>query len=163
MALTREQKGAQIDEIVTSLQDSKSFVIVSYKGISVADDTALRAKFRAAGVTYRVLKNRLIKKAMEKLGITGYEEALEGSTAVAFSMTDPLAGPKVISEMSATVKALEVKCGRMDDMYLDVDKVNALAKIPSKETLLSQLLGMLLIPITGLAVAPNQVAEKQAQ
>ena len=162
MALTREQKGAQIDEIVKSLEESKSFVIVSYKGISVADDTALRAKFRAAGVTYKVLKNRLILKAMEKLGITGYEGALEGSTAVAFSMTDPLAGP-VIAEMSATVKALEVKCGRMDNMYLDVEKVNALAKIPSKETLLAQLLGMLLSPITGLAVALNQVAEKQAQ
>ena len=73
MALTREQKGAQIDEIVKSLEESKSFVIVSYKGISVADDTALRAKFRAAGVTYKVLKNRLILKAMEKLGITWKE------------------------------------------------------------------------------------------
>ena len=163
MALTREQKGAQIDEIVKSLEESKSFVIVSYKGISVADDTALRAKFRAAGVTYKVLKNRLVLKAMEKLGISGYNESLEGSSALAFSMTDPLAGPKVISEMSATVKALEVKCGRMDNMYLDVEKVNALAKIPSKETLLAQLLGMLLSPITGLAVALNQVAEKQAQ
>lgn len=163
MALTKEQKGAQIEEIATALKESKSFVIVSYKGISVADDTALRAKFRAAGVTYKVLKNRLILKAMEKLGITGFAGALEGSTAVAFSMIDPLAGPKVISEMSATVKALEVKCGRMDDLYLDVEKVNALAKIPSKETLLAQLLGMLLSPVSGLAVALNQVAEKQAQ
>ena len=163
MALTREQKGAQIDEIVKSLEESKSFVIVSYKGISVADDTALRAKFTAAGITYKVLNTRLSLRAMEKLGISGYEGALEGSTAVAFSMTDPLAGPKVISEMSATVKALEVKCGRMDNMYLDVEKVNALAKIPSKETLLAQLLGMLLSPVTGLAVALNQVAEKQAQ
>ena len=142
MALTKEQKGAQIEEIATALKESKSFVIVSYKGISVADDTALRAKFRAAGVTYKVLKNRLILKAMEKLGITGFEGALEGSTAVAFSMTDPL---------------------RMDDLYLDVEKVNALAKIPSKETLLAQLLGMLLSPVSGLAVALNQVAEKQAQ
>ena len=163
MALTREQKASQIEEIAELLQNCKSFVIVSYKGISVADDTALRVKFRQAGVTYKVLKNRLVLKAMEKLGISGYNESLEGSSALAFSMTDPLAGPKVIAEMSATVKALEVKCGRMDDMYLDVEKVNALAKIPSKETLLAQLLGMLLSPITGLAVALNQVAEKQVQ
>ena len=163
MALTREQKASQIEEIAELLQNCKSFVFVSYKGISVADDTALRVKFRQAGVTYKVLKNRLVLKAMEKLGISGYNESLEGSSALAFSMTDSLAGPKVIAEMSATVKALEVKCGRMDDMYLDVEKVNALAKIPSKETLLAQLLGMLLSPITGLAVALNQVAEKQAQ
>ena len=62
MALTREQKGAQIDEIVKSLEESKSFVIVSYKGISVADDTALRAKFRAAGVTSKGLKTRLFSR-----------------------------------------------------------------------------------------------------
>ena len=163
MALTKEQKAAQIEEIATLLKESKSFVIVSYKGISVADDTVLRVKFRQAGVTYKVLKNRLVRKAMEQVGITGYDGALEGSSALAFSMTDPLAGPKVITEMAATVKALEVKCGRMDDLYLDVEKVNALAKIPSKDTLLAQLLGMLLSPISGLAVALNQVAEKKAQ
>lgn len=139
MALTKEQKAAQIEEIATLLKESKSFVIVSYKGISVADDTALRVKFRQAGVTYKVLKNRLVRKAMEQVGITGYDGALEGSSALAFSMTDPLAGPKVITEMAATVKALEVKCGRMDDLYLDVEKVNALAKIPSKDTLLAQI------------------------
>lgn len=162
MSLAREQKAAQIDEIASLIQNSKSFVIVSYKGISVADDTRLRSKFREADVQYKVLKNRLVIKALEKLGITGYENALEGTSAIAFSMSDPLAGPKVISAMS-DIKAIEVKCGRMDDMYLDVDKVNALAKIPSKETLIAQLLGMLLSPISGLAVALNQVAEKKAQ
>ena len=91
MSLTREQKAVQIDEIVELTKECKSFVIVSYKGINVADDTVMRAKFRESGVTYRVLKNRLIKKALDQLGITGYDAALTDSTAVAFSMTDALA------------------------------------------------------------------------
>jgi len=162
MSLTREQKAVQIDEIVELIKECKSFVIVSYKGINVADDTVMRAKFRESGVTYRVLKNRLIKKALDQLGITGYDAALTDSTAVAFSMTDALAGPKVIAEMSKTVKVLEVKCGRMDGNYLDAAQVQALAQIPSKEVLVAKLLGLLLSPLTGLAVALNEVAKKNA-
>ncbi|MDE5617925.1 MAG: 50S ribosomal protein L10 [Clostridia bacterium] len=162
MSLTKEQKAVQIESIVNLTKECKSFVIVSYKGINVADDTAMRAKFRQAGVTYKVLKNRLIKKALDELGIKGYDEVLTESTAVAFSMTDPLAGPKVIAETCKTVKAIEVKCGRMAGDYLDAAQVQALAQIPSKEVLVAKLLGLLLSPISGLAVALDQVAKKNA-
>lgn len=159
----KQQKAVQIEEIKSKIQNCKAMVVVDYKGISVADDTALRANFRKENVEYRVLKNRLVQIALNQLGITGFDGHLEGPTAVAFANGDALAAAKVVANAKKTVNALEIKCGLMDGAYIDATTVEKLATIPSKEVLLAQLLGLLQSPISGLARALQQVAEKKAE
>lgn len=160
MSEAKLQKAAQIEEIKEKIGKCGAFVVVDYKGISVADDTKLRSDFRKNDVEYRVLKNRLVLRALSELNIGGFEGHLEGPTAIAFAYGDPLAAAKVVSENAKTVKAIEVKCGLMDGAYIDAETVAKLAAIPSKEVLLAQLLGLLQSPLSGLARAVQQIAEK---
>ena len=162
MSEARELRAKQIEEIKEKIQNSNGFILVGYKGISVADDVALRAKLREANVDYKVLKNRLVNKALEELGIEGFAKDLEQPTAVAFANGEITAAAKVFKDTMASVSALQIKSGYMDSAYITADTVNALASIPSKEVLIAQLLGMLQSPISGLARALQQVAEKQA-
>lgn len=157
----RQQKAAQIEEIKAKIQNCKSMVVVDYKGISVADDTKLRADFRKQDVEYRVLKNRLVQIALNELGIGGFDGHLEGPTAIAFANGDALAAAKIVADTMKSVSSIQVKCGLMDGAYIDAKTVAKLATIPSKEVLLAQLLGMLQSPLSGLARALQQVAEKQ--
>lgn len=161
MSEAKLQKAAQIEEIKEKIGKCGAFVVVDYKGISVADDTKLRSDFRKNDVEYRVLKNRLVLRALSELNIGGFEGHLEGPTAIAFAYGDPLAAAKVVSENAKTVKAIEIKCGLMDGAYIDAETVAKLAAIPSKEVLLAQLLGLLQSPISGLARAVQQIAEKK--
>lgn len=160
MSEAKLQKAAQIEEIKEKIGKCGAFVVVDYKGISVADDTKLRSDFRKNDVEYRVLKNRLVLRALSELNIGGFEGHLEGPTAIAFAYGDPLAAAKVVSENAKTVKAIEIKCGLMDGAYIDAETVAKLAAIPSKEVLLAQLLGLLQSPLSGLARAVQQIAEK---
>ena len=160
MSEAKLQKAAQIEEIKEKIGKCGAFVVVDYKGISVADDTKLRSDFRKNDVEYRVLKNRLVLRALSELNIGGFEGHLEGPTAIAFAYGDPLAAAKVVSENAKTVKAIEIKCGLMDGAYIDAETVAKLAAIPSKEVLLAQLLGLLQSPLSGLARALQQIAEK---
>ena len=162
MSEARELRAKQIEEIKEKIQNSNGFILVGYKGISVADDVALRAKLREANVDYKVLKNRLVNKALEELGIEGFANDLQEPTAVAFANGEITAAAKVFKDTMGTVSALQIKSGYMDSAYITADTVNALASIPSKEVLIAQLLGMLQSPISGLARALQQVAEKQA-
>lgn len=161
MSEAKLQKAAQIEEIKEKIGKCGAFVVVDYKGISVADDTKLRSDFRKNDVEYRVLKNRLVLRALSELNIGGFEGHLEGPTAIAFAYGDPLAAAKVVSENAKTVKAIEIKCGLMDGAYIDAETVAKLAAIPSKEVLLAQLLGLLQSPLSGLARAIQQIAEKK--
>ena len=161
MSEAKLQKAAQIEEIKEKICKCGAFVVVDYKGISVADDTKLRSDFRKNDVEYRVLKNRLVLRALSELNIGGFEGHLEGPTAIAFAYGDPLAAAKVVSENAKTVKAIEIKCGLMDGAYIDAETVAKLAAIPSKEVLLAQLLGLLQSPLSGLARAVQQIAEKK--
>ena len=161
MSEAKLQKAAQIEEIKEKIGKCGAFVVVDYKGISVADDTKLRSDFRKNEVEYRVLKNRLVLRALSELNIGGFEGHLEGPTAIAFAYGDPLAAAKVVSENAKTVKAIEIKCGLMDGAYIDAETVAKLAAIPSKEVLLAQLLGLLQSPLSGLARAVQQIAEKK--
>ena len=161
MSEAKLQKAAQIEEIKEKIGKCGAFVVVDYKGISVADDTKLRSDFRKNDVEYRVLKNRLVLRALSELNIGGFEGHLEGPTAIAFAYGDPLAAANVVSENAKTVKAIEIKCGLMDGAYIDAETVAKLAAIPSKEVLLAQLLGLLQSPLSGLARAVQQIAEKK--
>ena len=161
MSANLEAKKQVVEEIKEKIGKCGAFVVVDYKGISVADDTKLRSDFRKNDVEYRVLKNRLVLRALSELNIGGFEGHLEGPTAIAFAYGDPLAAAKVVSENAKTVKAIEVKCGLMDGAYIDAETVAKLAAIPSKEVLLAQLLGLLQSPLSGLARAVQQIAEKK--
>lgn len=162
MSEAREFKKQQIDAIKKTIQESKSFVIVEYSGINVEQDTKLRASCRQNGIEYKVLKNRLLKIALNELGYNQFDGVLENTTAVAFAKNDALDAAKVITNSSKEIKALQTKCGMLDGKFVDANTVTVLASIPSKEILLSQLLGLLQSGLSGLARAIAQIAEQKA-
>lgn len=161
MANNKEEKKQIVAEIEKKIKDGSSFVLVDYKGITVAEDTILRNAFRKEGVDYKVYKNRYLKIALNKLGFNDYDEFLNGTTAIAIGKENPLAPAKIVTEKIAEFKKMTCKCGMLDKKFVDAATVSSLAKIPSKEVLIAQLLGMLQSPIRKLAVALNAVAEKQ--
>nr|MDD6336484.1 50S ribosomal protein L10 [bacterium] len=144
------QKQETVEQIVTWMKEASSVVIVDYRGLTVAEVTALRAQFRQNGVVYRVLKNTLIKRAADQLGIEGLDECLNGPTAVAFGMEDPAAAAKIIRDFTAKAKKMEVKAGIVGTQVIDAKGVSALADLPSKDVLVAKLLGTLNMPISGL-------------
>ena len=161
MSANFENKKVVVEEIKNYAKDAKSIVLVDYKGLTVAQVTELRNNFRSAGATYKVYKNRLMKIAFEELGINFDSNLLEGTTAVAFHSEDPIVPAKIAVDGEVKYKALKVKAAWMDGKQLDIAETKKLAAIPSKEVLVAQLVGMLTMPMRGLAVALKQIAEKQ--
>jgi len=151
-----EEKKQLVEELKEKIGAAQSIVIVDYKGLTVFEDTELRKTLRAANVEYRVLKNRLMQKALNELGYTQFDEALNGPTAVAFAMSDPSAPAKILLDSADKTKKISIKCGMVDGSYITVDGVKELATLPSKEVLLSKLLGTLNAPISGLARVLNE-------
>ena len=149
-----------VEEIKKQIEESQSFVIIDYKGLTVAQDTEFRAEFRKNGVVYKVLKNTLFKKALNELGYTQFDEALNGPSAFAFGMEDAIAPAKVAAEGIKKYNAMAIKCGMFDKTFADAATVDAMSKVPNKETLLAMLVSVLSAPMRGLAVALNAVAEK---
>ncbi|MCM1290218.1 MAG: 50S ribosomal protein L10 [Corallococcus sp.] len=155
------QKRELVEQIKETIQNSKSFVILDYKGLTVAQDTEFRAEFRKNAVDYKVLKNTLVKKALNELGYTEFDEALNGPSAFAFGTEDAIAPAKVAAEGCKNYKTMQIKCGMFDQKFADASVVDAMSKVPNKETLLAMLVSVLSAPMRGLAVALNAVAEKQ--
>jgi large subunit ribosomal protein L10 len=143
------------------LSGAAAGVLVDYKGITVANDTKLRAELRAAGVEYSVVKNTMVRFALEG---TGYEElasVLEGTTALAISVEDPIAPAKILGKYAEESKgAFSIKAGFCDGKVLNQAEVEQLAKLPNREGLLSMLLSALTGNLRGLACAINAIAEK---
>ncbi|MDE6967664.1 MAG: 50S ribosomal protein L10 [Clostridia bacterium] len=161
MSVAKELKAAQIEDIKKAVQGAKSLVLVEYEGINVEQDTKLRSDFRANNVKYQVLKNRLVKRALNELGYNEFDSYLEKTTAIAFANGDELAAAKVVAENAKTVKVLKAKCGLLDGKFIDANVVNQIANIPSKDILLCQLCGVLQSGISGLARALSQIAENK--
>ena len=156
-----ELKKELVEQIKSELKDAKSIVFVDYRGISVAEDTAMRKEFRENGVTYKVFKNRLLTRALDAIGITGYDPKMfEGTTAVAFG-NDEVAPAKIFCKHQKNLKKMAVKFGIVDGQIMNQAQVEALAEIPSKEVLIAMLLGTLNAPVAALARALNAIAEKQ--
>ena len=149
-----------VEEIKKQIEESQSFVIIDYKGLTVAQDTEFRAEFRKNGVVYKVLKNTLFKKALNELGYTQFDEALNGPSAFAFGMEDAIAPAKVAADGIKKYNAMAIKCGMFDKTFADSATVDAMSKVPNKETLLAMLVSVLSASMRGLAVALNAVAEK---
>ena len=157
-----QEKQAFVDQLTEKLNGATTGVIVSYSGITVAEDTALRRQLREAGVEYAVVKNTLLKRAAEAANLNGLDDALHGTTALAIC-DDYTAAAKVLSKYAEGSKTFKIKAGFMDGQVIGADKVDELAKLPSKEGLLSMLLSVLNGPIRGMAVALNAIVEKSGE
>ena len=161
MSANLELKKQLVEDIKSELENAKSIIFVDYRGITVSEDTALRKEFRENGVTYKVLKNRLLTRALDALGITGYDAKMfEGTTAVAYS-TDEVAPARIFCKHSKDLDKMAVKFGIVDGQIKTKEQVEELAKLPSKDVLIAMLLGMLNAPISAMARALNAIAEKQ--
>lgn len=155
-------KQALVAELREKLQNSTAGVIVDYKGISVADDTKLRAELREAGVEYAVVKNTMLRLAINGSELQSMENALEGSTAIAIAHEDPMAAARILNKFAEKSKTgFAIKAGYMDGKAMSVAEVVAIANLPSREGLLSMLLSALTGNLRGLAVAIKAVAEQK--
>ena len=153
-----------VEELTEKLKNAAGGVLVDYKGISVEDDTKLRKELRENGVDYFVVKNTLLKRALNAAGIEGLDSALEGTTAIALSNDDIIAAPKVLNKKAEDSKGqFSIKLGFVDGKVISKEEVEAYAKLPSKETLLSQLVFMLQSPIQRLAIAISEIEKKQGE
>ena len=157
-----QEKQAFVDQLTEKLNGATTGVIVSYSGITVAEDTTLRRQLREAGVEYVVVKNTLLKRAAEAANLNGLDDALHGSTALAIC-DDYTAAAKVLSKYAEGSKTFKIKAGFMDGEVIGADKVEELAKLPSKEGLLSMLLSVLNGPIRSLACGLNAIVEKSGE
>lgn len=156
-----KQKQGVVEELKAKINASIAGVLVDYKGINVADDTKLRRELREAGISYGVAKNTMLKLAIQGTELESLTELLEGTTAVAMSTDDYVAAAKILSKYAEDSKStFAIKGGFMDGKPMSAEEVNALAKLPSKEGLLSMLCSALQGNIRGLAVALNAIAEK---
>ena len=162
MSANFENKKVVVSEIEGLAKDAKSIVLVDYRGLTVAQATELRDAVRAAGGTYKVYKNRLMKIAFDKLGITFPATDFEGTTAVLFHGSDEVAPAKIALDGSKKYGTLKLKSGYVSGKYYNTDEINTLANIPSREVLVAQLLGLLTNPMRSLAVGISEIAKKNA-
>ena len=161
MSANLNAKQALVEEIKQKLQKAKTVVVADYRGVTVEQDTKLRAEFRKSGAEYRVYKNRLILRALNELGYTGCESFLEGTNAIAFGYEDEVAPAKLVVGAKAENCEFPIKFGIYNGSVIDANEVKKLASIPSREVLLAQLVGMLSSPMRGLAVCLKAIADKQ--
>ncbi|MBR6779363.1 MAG: 50S ribosomal protein L10 [Clostridia bacterium] len=161
MSANQEAKKIAVEEIKNLISSSKSVVLVDYKGITVAQDTALRKAMRTNNVTYKVIKNTLFKKACEQLGIDGLDVALNGTTAFAFGSEDETVAPRMVKNAMKEYSTLSIKAGLYNGKAIEEKEVVTLATIPSKEQLVAQLLYVLNAPVASLARAFKAIAEKE--
>ena len=158
------KKQQYVEELTEKLKNAAGGVLVDYKGITVEDDTKLRKELRENGVDYFVVKNTLLKRALNAAGIEGLDSALEGTTAIALSNDDIIIAPKVLNKKAEDSKGqFSIKLGFVDGKAISKEEVEAYAKLPSKETLLSQLVFMLQSPIQRLAIAISEIEKKQGE
>ncbi|MDD2957543.1 MAG: 50S ribosomal protein L10 [Lachnospiraceae bacterium] len=154
-----ELKKPVVEEISANIKDAQSVVLVTYCGIDVAADTALRKELRDAGITYKVYKNTMMNFAFKGTEFDPLCKHLEGPNAIAISKDDVTAPARIIAKYAKTAPALKMIAGVVEGKYYDETGVAALATVPSREELLGKLLGSIQSPITNLARVLNQIAE----
>jgi large subunit ribosomal protein L10 len=171
LQMNKDQKAAAVDEIAQRLSEAEAIFAVDYRGISVPDAAELRANLREADATFRVVKNRLAKRAVDKAGTTELSELFDGPIALAFVKGDAVVAAKAISTFARQHQVLEYRGGLMEGAPLDPEQFSAIARLPSLDVMHGQLVGMTASPLTGLtrglasmlsglAVGLGQIAEK---
>lgn len=148
--MPKESKVAIVQEVKEKLSNAQGAVLTDYRGLNVKQVTELRKRLREAGVEYKVYKNTLTAIAARELGLGDLEQYLVGPTAIAFGYDDPVAPAKILAEFAKENEALELKAGLLEGRVIGLDEVKALAALPSREVLLSQVLRGMQAPIAGL-------------
>lgn len=158
-----ESKKAVVEALTQKMQASTAAVFVDYRGISVAQDTELRKRFREAGVDYAVVKNTLTRFAAKNAGYDQFDEVLNGTTSMACTTGDPIAPARIVCEFAKKNKnVLTIKGGFVEGSVLTADQLNAFGELPSKDALVAQVLGTFLAPISSLAFVLDQIrAQKE--
>ena len=155
-----EIKKPIVEEISAAIKDAQSVVLVDYRGLTVAQDTELRKQLREAGITYKVYKNTMMNFAFKGTDFEALAPFLDGPSAVAISATDATAPARVLANFAKTADKLEIKAGVVEGTLYDANGMKAISSIPSREELLSKLLGSIQSPIANCARCMNQLAEK---
>lgn len=174
MSANLEAKKLVVEDIKQKIQEAKSVVLVKFDGLTVAEDTELRREFRKNNVEYKVLKNTLVRRAFNDLGVTDFDDDLNGPTSIAFGLDETGASKVVVGAMKKYENKVVVKSAYVEGGKVDVNGVKALAAMPSKEELVAKMLGSLQAPISNfvgvlsamprsLVIALNAIAEKKAQ
>jgi large subunit ribosomal protein L10 len=153
--MNKEQKTAVVDEIAAQISDADAIFAVDYRGTSVPQAAALRAKLRDADTTFRIVKNSLTERAADKAGADTLKELLEGPTAFAFVRGDAAAAAKALNDFTRELATFQFKGGVLDGEPLSVDEIKAIARLPTREVLNAQLVGVVASPLTGLARGLN--------
>lgn len=156
-----EQKQVVIDEIKEKLDNASSVVLVDYRGLTVEEDTELRKALREAGVEYKVFKNTMMSFAFKDSQFDELRQHLAGPSAIAISYDDATAGPRNLNDFAKKYEALEFKAGVVEGVYYDEAGMKAVAAIPSRDELLSRLLGSFQSPMASFARVIKQIAEKE--
>ena len=157
-----EQKKQIVSDLTDKLRRASAGVFVDYRGITVEEDTKLRAEMRKAGVDYAVVKNTLTRFAANKAGYTEFDELLNGTTSMAYTTEDPIAPARVICEFAKKNKnVIKIKGGMVEGKVLSVAELMSFGELPSKNALVAQVLGTFLAPISSLAVVLNQILEQK--
>jgi large subunit ribosomal protein L10 len=157
------EKQKIVADLTEKLKGAAAGVIVDYKGITVEEDTALRAECRSNDVDYAVIKNTLLRFTFNNLGLEGLDDQLNGTTSLAVCQGDPVAPARILADYAKKLgdAKFTIKGGFMDGKVVPVETINALAAIPALPVLQAQVLGTMLAPISGLACVLKQIAEKQ--
>ena len=156
------EKQAIVDALAQRIQNAGAGVLVDYRGITVAEDTALRAELRKENVEYSVVKNTLTRKALDKLGMNALDDVLNGTTSLATAEQDPIAPFRIINDYSKKLgDRFNVKAAFMEGKVLDAGEIEMMSTLGSKGALYSKVLGTMIAPITGLAVCLGQILEQK--
>ncbi len=156
-----EAKKAEVAAISERLTNACAGVIVDYRGTSVADDTALRAELRKAGVEYTVSKNTMIGLAVKGTDLEGLSSCLEGTTALATCKEDYVAAARILCKFADTHPNFTVKSGFLDNEVISIEKIQSLAKLPSREVLLATVCSVFNAPIAAFARGVQAIVDKQ--
>ena len=157
------QKKEEVKKLAEEMKEAKLILLTDYRGINVADDTVLRKDLRNTNATYTIIKNNITRRALAECGIEGLEDKLEGPTAVVMSKEDYLEPSKIIYKYSKDNDFYKIKGGVIDGKVMTAEEIITLAKLPSRETLLSMLAGALLGNISKIAVALNEVKKQKEE
>jgi len=158
-----EMKQPVITEISEKIKNAQAVVLVDYRGLTVAQDTELRKALRAEGVTYKIYKNTMMKRAFEGTDFAQMDDMLNGPSAMAVSETDPAAPARILCDFAKKNDALQVKGGVCEGRFFDENTIKEIASIPPRDQLLSRLLGSVQSPITNFARVAKQIAEKNPE
>ncbi|HVE68327.1 MAG TPA: 50S ribosomal protein L10 [Solirubrobacteraceae bacterium] len=153
--MNKEEKAAVVDQIADELKGSEAIFAVDYRGISVPQAAELRGRLREADASFRIVKNRLTARAAERAGTQGLGELLEGPTALTFVRGDAALAAKALNDFSRATDILEFKGGLLGEQVLTIDEIKSIARLPARDVLHGQLVGMIATPITGVVRGLN--------